>query len=106
MIKNKFRVDESAIHGKGLFATAVIKKGELLGHLQTRPAKENGPYVLWCDDGKSAREVICDFRFINHAKNANVAYYDDLTVVAIRNIQPGEELTHHYGDEWEEDEVA
>ena len=106
MIENKIRVADSAIHGKGVFATAVIKKGELLGHLQTRPAKDNGPYVLWCDDGKSAREVTCNFRFINHAKKANVAYYDDLTVVAIRDILPGEELTHYYGDEWEEDDVA
>ena len=61
---------------------------------------------MWCDDGKSAREVTCNFRFINHAKKANVAYYDDLTVVAIRDILPGEELTHYYGDEWEEDDVA
>ena len=43
MIENKIRVADSAIHGKGLFATAVIKKGELLGHLQTRPAKITGP---------------------------------------------------------------
>lgn len=101
MSDTKYEVADSKIHGKGLFATCKIKKGELLGHLTTRPAKKDGPYVLWCDDGKSPHEVICDFRFINHAKKANVAYYDDLTVMAIRDIKPGEELTHYYGDEWE-----
>jgi SET domain-containing protein len=32
-----------------------------------------------------------------------VAYYDDLSVVALRNIEPGEELTHHYGEDWIEE---
>ncbi|MFO8025389.1 SET domain-containing protein [Thiohalophilus sp.] len=101
MTKSKFEVAESPIHGKGLFATAPIKKGEFLGNLKTRAAKKDGPYVLWCDDGKG-REVICDFRFINHSRKANVAYYDDLTVMALKNIKPGEELVHNYGDEWED----
>ena len=101
MSKTKYKVAESEIHGKGLFAAAPIKKGEFLGNLKTRAAKKDGPYVLWCDDGKG-REVICDFRFINHSRKANVAYYDDLTVMALKNIKPGEELTHDYGDEWED----
>lgn len=102
MSEIKFEVAESPIHGKGLFATATIKKGEFLGNLQTRAAKKDGPYVLWCDEGRSAREVVCDFRFINHARKANVAYYDDMTVVALRSIKPGEELVHDYGDDWED----
>ncbi len=101
MSKRKYRVGRSPIHGKGLFAAAPIREGELLGHLKTRPARKDGPHVLWCDDG-SGHEVLCDFRYINHDADPNVAYYNDLTVVALRDIEPGEELTHHYGDEWED----
>ncbi len=101
MSHSKVRVGRSAIHGKGLFAAATIREGEVLGHLETRPASEDGPHVLWCDDGQG-HEVLCDFRYINHSPDPNVAYYEDLTVVALRDIEPGEELTHHYGDEWED----
>ena len=101
MSKPKIRVGRSPIHGKGLFAAAPIAEGEVLGHLRTRAARKDGPYVLWLDDGRG-REVLCDFRYINHHPEPNVAYYDDLTVVALRDIEPGEELVHHYGDEWED----
>jgi SET domain-containing protein len=100
MSKQYIKVGNSKIHGKGLFAKAPIKKHEVLGFLKTRPSKKDGPHVLWCNDGKEGHEVICDFRFINHSTNPNVAYYDDLSVVALRNIEPGEELTHHYGEDW------
>ncbi|WP_084639091.1 SET domain-containing protein-lysine N-methyltransferase [Haliea salexigens] len=39
-------------------------------------------------------------RCLNHSNDPNVSYYADLSVVALRDIQAGEELTHHYGDDW------
>ncbi len=99
---SKVYVAKSKIHGKGLFAAEKIKKGEVLATLKTRKAKKDGPHVLWVDDGKTGYKVLCDFKYINHSNDPNVAYYDDLTVVALRNIAPGEELTHYYGEEWEE----
>lgn len=33
---------------------------------------------------------------MNHSPKANAAYYDDLTFSALRDIQPGEEITHNY----------
>jgi SET domain-containing protein len=39
-------------------------------------------------------------KYINHHNAPNVSYYDDLSVVALRDIQAGEELTHDYGEEW------
>lgn len=98
--KPPIKVGPSKIHGKGLFASAPIKKGQLLGYLETRPAKKDGPHVLWCKDGTEGHRVKCDFRFINHSTRPNVAYYDDFSVVALRDIKAGEELTHHYGDDW------
>ncbi|MCG8393233.1 MAG: SET domain-containing protein [Pseudomonadales bacterium] len=95
-------VRESPIHGRGLFASQKIPKGTELGLCRTKRAKGSGPYVLWLDDeGKERYRVLCDLRFINHGKKPNVAYYDDLTVVALKSIKPGEELLHDYGEEWD-----
>lgn len=102
--KNTVYVSESTIHGKGLFAAKKIKEGDLLGVLTCKPAKKGGPHVLWVETGKNKYDlykVTCDFKYINHSRKPNVAYYDDLTVVALRDIKPHEELTHYYGDEWD-----
>ena len=41
-----------------------------------------------------------DLRYINHHPDPNAVYYDDLTVYALRDIAPGEEITHNYwGDD-------
>ena len=99
-MKRRLRVGDSGIHGKGLFATVDIKADTLLGVCQSKPTGEPTPYTLWLDNGKMV-DVICRLRFINHHKSPNVIYYDDLSVVALRDIKAGEELTHDYGDEWE-----
>jgi len=106
-----FEVKESPLHGRGLFATKLIPADTVIGLLQTETPPEHeldGPYVLWVD-GVHPRRVTCDLRFINHSSEPNAAYYDDLTVVSLREIQPGEELLHDYmGDaaECEETEMG
>lgn len=98
-------VKESGIHGKGLFAKQSIKEGEIIGEIEGTPADDDGPYVLWIDEENlKGIEVENLFKFINHNGSPNAVYYDDLTVVALRDIQQGEEITHHYGETWEEDE--
>jgi len=97
------QVKQSNIHGKGLFAATKIRAGDVIGHIKGRQTKKDGPYVLWFDlrpGNENALRVTCDFRFINHSRQCNVAYYDDRSVVALKNISPGEELTHNYGPEW------
>ena len=84
----------SNIHGKGLFSTEKILKNAVLGKCQVTKTKEQNAYTLWI--GNEMIDVTCDFKYINHSKMPNVIYYDDLTVVALRNIKPGEELTHEY----------
>ena len=102
-----YEVRESPIHGRGLFATALIPADTVIGTLEGQAATKDGAYVLWLDDEKGFR-VTNDLRFINHATRANAAYYDDLTVATLTDIQPGEEITHNYDgtDEafWPEDE--
>jgi hypothetical protein len=93
--KRMYEVRESPIHGRGLFSTTGIEPDTVLGVCRARPAgREDSPYVLWL--GKQPVEVLCDLRFINHSPRPNVVYYDDLSVVALRTIRPGEELTHNY----------
>ncbi|MFT5506498.1 MAG: SET domain-containing protein [Gammaproteobacteria bacterium] len=93
-------VSESKIHGKGLFAQQTIKKGTLLGYLEGQPTTIDGSYVLWLND-KEGFEVSCNLKFINHSDHPNACYYDDLSVVAIRAIKIGDEITHNYeSSEW------
>ena len=95
-----YKVANSGIHGKGLFARRAMREGELLGFCKTRPARKAGLHTLTMSDG-SLIDVCCDLKYINHGKTANVIYYDDLSVVALRDIAPGEELLHDYGEEWD-----
>lgn len=93
----KVFVDDSGIHGRGLFAKSRISKGELIGKISPKRAKNNGPYVLWVSEEEGYR-VDGPLKYINHSSKPNAAYFDDLTVVALRNIKQGEEITHDYGD--------
>ena len=51
--------------------------------------------MLWLSASEGF-EVHCDLRYINHADDPNACYYDDLTVVALRDIARDEEITHDY----------
>ena len=88
-------VASSDIHGKGLFAAQPIAAGTVIGWLEGRPARRDGRYVLWIS-ATEAIEVTCDLRFINHSDRPNACYYDDRSVVALRDIAAHEEITHDY----------
>jgi SET domain-containing protein len=88
-------VADSPIHGKGLFAKDHINAGDLIGILDGAPTTADGEHVLWLDE-KNGFHVYCDLRFINHSDNPNVVYYDTLEVCALKDIAPGEEITHDY----------
>ena len=89
-------VSNSSIHGKGLFARKPIRAGQVIGIAQGRHTDVDGPHVLWLSDDQGF-EVRCYLRYINHADQPNAAYYDSLEVCALRDIAPGEEITHNYG---------
>ena len=102
-----FEVRESPLHGRGLFATQYIPQDTVIGWLITEPAPDDeldGPYVLWID-GVTPKRVTCDLRFINHSSEPNAAYYDDLSVMALCDIKPGDEILHDYmGDAADEED--
>ena len=87
-------VKDSNIHGKGLFSTKKIRKNTILGKYKVTKTKKPNAYSLWA--GNNMLDVTCNFKYINHSNKPNVVYYDDLTIVALKNIKPGEELTHKY----------
>jgi SET domain-containing protein len=125
-----FRVRQSRIHGRGVFAARRIRKGtriiEYVGERVThaeadrryedRPADDNHTFLFIVDartvidagvDGNAAR-------YINHSCNPNCETVTEkrrIFIEAIRTIQPGEELSYDYqiqrepGDGPEIDEI-
>lgn len=99
-LKQLTYVNKSAIHGKGLYARIDIPEDTVIGTLDGTLCKRNGPHVLWLSDTEGFK-VKCDLKYINHDDHPNACYYDDLTVVALRDIKVGEEITHNYESaEW------
>jgi hypothetical protein len=93
-----YQVAKSPIHGKGVFASRKINEGEIIGLLNTSPASRNGSHVLWITEDQKVR-VHCSLRYVNHSESPNAVYYDTLEVVALRDIEKGEEITHNYSGE-------
>jgi hypothetical protein len=63
-------IDNSLIHGKGLFAQTDIPKDTIIGTLEGKSCKQDGNYVLWLTETEGF-EVSCHLKYINHAIKAN-----------------------------------
>ncbi len=103
----RISVRKSSIHGSGVFADEHIRRGNLIGRFEGRPTRRNGTYVLWVvghDDRVRGIEGTTELRFLNHDPKPNAEFRVD-KLFALRTILPGEEITCHYGDDWEEDEI-
>ncbi len=94
-LKHLTYVSDSKIHGKGLFARVEIPKNTVMGTIQGKSCKRNGPHVIWLSKAQGFK-VSCDLKYINHAEVPNACYYDDMSVVALRIIKTDEEITHNY----------
>src|SRR5215510_10127502 len=106
----KTAVHESPIEGRGLFAVEPMRKGEIVaikdGYIFNRQT--------WCDIGKSlgpadipiaedfvigplrAEEREGNMIFSNHSCDPNIGVQGQIVFVAMRVVQPGEELTHDW----------
>ena len=100
-------VSASPIHGLGCFARRCIRAGEWIGAYEGEPTMKDSIYVLWVDVGAEGSEDwrgvdgVNGLRHMNHSSRGN-AQFDGLDLYALRPIEPGEEITFHYGDEWDD----
>ena len=98
----RIEVQESPIHGKGVFACKRLREGQLIGRFEGMETTENGTYVLWLIDeegnefGIRGRNAL---RFLNHGDPPN-AEFRDADLFALRNVQIGTEVLIDYGSEW------
>ena len=100
----------SKIADKGIFAKEKIKKNEIIaiknGYILTKEEFDNleqdcKEYCLQIEDkfylGPKHKEEISDNGiFINHSCEPNVGFSGQIVYVAMRDIEPDEELTHDY----------
>lgn len=113
MPKRPFRVGRSRT-GLGLFATEPIKKrtliayyvGQKIANAEAEKREASGARYLyelnsrWTIDGKSRRNVA---RYANHSCRPNAesdVVKGKITIRAIRNIEPGDEITYDYGRDY------
>ena len=111
-----WRVLQSPIHGRGVFAARTIRKGEtIIEYRGKRTSYEDaceGPdsdpdnpyhtFLFSLDDGRVIDASVRGnaARWINHACDPNCEADDDgqrVFIKALRKITPGEELFYDYG---------
>jgi uncharacterized protein len=109
----KIEVRSGGLQGRGVFATEKIERGEVVavktGHIVTADrlpeiAATVGDFALQIHDRFylspiSKEEVDRLTIFINHSCDPNVGFDGQITYVAMRDIEPGEELCHDYAME-------
>ena len=111
-------VKDSQIHGKGIFSSILIPKGELVmviegevisgDECERREEEDNNVYIFWNGDTYIDTVNTDKIKYINHDCAPNCEVIDrneeSLNLVADRDIKPGEEITIDYGyDEIYED---
>jgi SET domain-containing protein len=109
----KTRIGKSPIHGRGLFASRPIRKGEIVaikgGHILDRRTlskvrRRIAAAYLQIDDGFyigaiRRAEVARNKLFINHSCEPNLGIRGQVTFVALRAVKAGEELTYDWAME-------
>lgn len=102
-------VANSSRHGRGLFARHTIPAGTWIGYYSGPRTNRNDMHVLWIEsddetavDGWIGYDGVNELRFLNHASKPN-GEMDGRDLYALRDISAGEEITIHYGDEFEND---
>ena len=109
-ISPKARVGDSPIHGKGLFAAEPIAAGEVVcvkgGAIIGRDALESMPGWFRAAEIQIADDLFIapvteeerdgSMIFSNHSCEPNIGVRGQIVFVAMRDIAPGEELTHDW----------
>ena len=106
----KTEVRKSRIHGHGIFATGPFRKDEIVlvkgGHIIDRAQLREvtarlGPVEIQIADDLFVAPVTEEERegsmlYSNHSCDPNLGVRGDIVLVAMRDIEAGEELTHDW----------
>lgn len=84
--------------GKGVFATEEFSPGERVGNFEVEFAHTETKYTLFYFD--APLEVLNKLKYANHSPAPNLVAIG-LVLYATVPIYIGDELTWHYGEEWE-----
>jgi len=109
----KTRIARSPIHGRSLFASKAVRKGEIVaikgGHVLDRRTlrrvrRRIAESYMQIDDefyigAVTGREVRRNKMFLNHSCEPNVGIRGQITFIALRGIKAGEELTYDWAME-------
>lgn len=109
-ISPKATVRQSPIHGKGLFAAERILKNEIVcvkgGHIFNRETLRSMPEWFGAAEIQVAEQLFIgpvrkedregSMIFSNHSCDPNIGVQGQIVFVAIRDIEPDEELTHDW----------
>jgi len=98
-------------HGRGVFATRAFAEGDVVEHCPVieLPGPEVvgrlSDYVFKSTEGDDEVLLVLGFGMLyNHGAPANVDYAQEtprtMTFYTLRDVEPGEELTIDYGEEW------
>lgn len=115
MIRVKYKLDTSVIHGIGLFVDEDIKKGDVVytssplldlnltqEQFDSLSEQEQKEVRWWGFFDTASNRWHVDFdvsKFINHFSEGNLTQdsaHTDAYLVAVRDIRKGEELTQNY----------
>jgi SET domain-containing protein len=106
----KYRVETSPQHGRGVFAAAPIAAGEAImrftGPLREPPDVDFDDYHLQIGEHRYLGPSGQADDYVNHSCAPNCALRDGLTLTALRDILPGEELTWDYSTAIDEADFA
>ncbi len=103
-LEDRVIVGRSGIHGRGLFAARRLRRGSFIGTFSGKRTQEDGMHVLWVEEEDGSQYGVLGetaLRYLNHSSNPN-SEFCGADLFALRNIQPGHEVTFHYGEEWED----
>ncbi|MCF8260708.1 MAG: SET domain-containing protein [Melioribacteraceae bacterium] len=110
-LESSIVVKDSAIHGKGIFASKNISAGQLIMFIEgevisgeeceRREEEENNVYIFWNGNNYIDTAGTDKIKFINHHCDPNCEVTDGdtntLQLIAKRKIYSGEEILMDYG---------
>jgi len=95
MFNSKIRLQEFGGRGTGVLAAVAIAQGENVLTFHGSSVRSRGAHTLQID-ADAHLEVDPPGRFVNHSCDPNCGVREGLTLVALRDIAAGEEVTFDY----------